>query len=147
MAEPALLPGNRFRAYRATTNPPKFVCLATAVTLTQTNAFEDATVADCDDPTAIPDRKSILSSRSWGGRFAGSMAADHLAEFQADNDSEDPIPYEFWVDPKGGVGAGKWAGNVFVESFEVTKTNNGIVSFTCQFRGDGPLAWTAGAST
>ncbi len=66
------------------------------------------------------------------------MAADHLDDFQQDADSEDPVPYEFRVDPKGGAGAGKWAGNVFVENFEITKTNNGIVSFTCQFRGDGP---------
>jgi hypothetical protein len=71
------------------------------------------------------------------------MAADHLAEFQADADSDDPVPYEFHVDPKAGAGAGKWAGDVFVESFEVTKTNNGIVNFTVQFRGDGPLAWVA----
>ncbi|EIZ83690.1 hypothetical protein WYO_3703 [Methylobacterium sp. GXF4] len=147
MAEPALLPGNRFRAYRGAGAAAKFVCLATAITLTQTNAFEDATVADCDNPLAIPDRKSIKTSKSWGGRFAGSMAADHLAEFQADADSDDPVPYEFRVDPKDATGAGKWVGDVFVESFEVTKTNNGIVSFTVQFRGDGPLAWVAGAST
>lgn len=141
MAEPQLLPGNRFRAYRIVGSTPKFVCLATAITLTQTNTFEDATVADCDDPLAIPDRKSTKTSKSWGGRFAGSMAADHLAEFQADNDSDDPVPYEFRVDRTAAQGGGKWTGGIFVENFEVAKNNNGIVTFTAQFRGDGPLTW------
>lgn len=143
MAEPQLLPGNRFRAYRLVGGSPKFVCLATAITLTQTNAFEDATVADCDDPLAIPDRKSVKTSKSWGGRFAGSMAADHLAEFQADNDAEDPVPYEFQVDRTALQGGGKWTGDIFVENFEVAKNNNGIVTFTVQFRGDGPLDWVS----
>ncbi|KTS01973.1 hypothetical protein SB2_27990 [Methylobacterium radiotolerans] len=147
MAEPALLPGNRFRAYRGSGSPLvyAFVCLGASITLTITNSYEDATVADCDNPVAIPDRKSILSSRSWGGRIAGSVAADHLDDLRADAASETPIPYQFRVDPKDGVDAGNWAGAVFVESLEIGKSNNGIVSFTCQFRGDGPLVWNTGA--
>lgn len=150
MAEPALLPGNRFRAYRSTTGltgPWLFICLGSSISLTLTNSFEDATVADCDDPTGIPDRKSILSSRSWGGRVAGSAAADHFDQLRADAASETPVPYQFRLDPRDGVGAGNWSGLVFVESLEITKSNNGIVSFTNQFRGDGPLAWNDGAST
>lgn len=143
MSQPALLPGNRFRAYRGAGSPLvyRFVCLATSITLTLTNAYEDATVADCDDPTGIPDRKSVVTSRSWGGRIAGQIAADHLDEFRADATSEVAIPYQFRVDPKDGVGAGNWTGKIFVENFEITKSNNGIVAFTSQFRGDGPLAW------
>lgn len=150
MAEPALLPGNRFRAYRSSTGitgPWSFICLGQSITLTITNTYEDATVADCDDPVGIPDRKSVLSSRSWGGRVAGQVAADHLPELRADAASETPVPYQFRVDPKDGVEAGNWTGLVFIESLEITKSNNGIVSFTTQFRGDGPLAWNDGAST
>ncbi|MBL7309160.1 hypothetical protein INQ13_22360, partial [Escherichia coli] len=94
-----------------------------------------------------PDRKSVLSSRSWGGRVAGQVAADHLPELRKDAKSETPVPYQFRVDPKDGVEAGNWTGLVFAESLEITKSNNGIVSFTMQFRGDGPLAWNDGAST
>ncbi|GJE51777.1 hypothetical protein GOFOIKOB_4839 [Methylobacterium tardum] len=93
-------------------------------------------MADCDDPTGIPDRKSVLTSRSWGGRIAGQ--AD---EFRADATSDEAVPYRFRIDPKDGVGAGAWSGRVFVENFEITKANNGTVNFTSQFRGDGPLAW------
>lgn len=149
MAEPTLLPGNRFRAYRSSTGlqgPWSFICLGTSVTLTLTNAYEDTTVADCDNPTAIPDRKSTPTSRSWGGRIAGSIAADHLPELRADAASDSPIPYQFRVDPKDGIDAGNWTGEVYVESLEITKSNNGIVSFTLQYRGDGPLAWNDGAS-
>lgn len=146
MATPDLLPGNRFRAYRMTGQTPEFVCLATSITLTITNAFEDATVADCDAPLAIPTRKSIKSSTSWGGRFAGSIAADHLDDFRADVNSEDPVAYEFRVDRVAAAGGGAWAGDVHIESFEIAKNNNGIVSFTAQFRGDGALDWTAASA-
>lgn len=141
MATPDLLPGNRFRAYRGAGAGAKFVCLATSITLTITNAFEDATVPDCDNPTAIPTRKSIKSSTSWGGRFAGSIAADHLDDFRADVDSEVAVPYEFRIDRSAAGGGGKWAGDVHIENFEIAKNNNGIVAFTAQFRGDGPLDW------
>jgi hypothetical protein len=143
MATPDLLPGNRFRAYRVTGSTREFVCLANSITLTITNAFEDATVADCDTPLAIPTRKSIKSSTSWGGRFAGSIAADHLDDFRADVNSEAPVSYAFDIDRSAAAGGGTWAGLVHIESFEIAKSNNGIVSFTAQFRGDGPLAWTA----
>lgn len=143
MANPDLLPGNRFRAYRGSGATAEFVCLATSVTLTITNAFEDATVADCDGPTEIPTRKSIKSSTSWGGRFAGSIAADHLDDFRTDAANETAVPYEFRVDRN--AAGGKWAGNVHIENSEVAKNNNGIVSFTAQFRGDGALDWTAAA--
>jgi len=145
MAEPTLLPGNRFRAYRGAGASAEFVCLATSTTLTITNAYEDATVADCANPTAIPTRKSVKSSTSWGGRFAGSLAADHLDDFRADVASETAVPYEFRVDRTAAEGGGKWAGNVHIENFEITKNNNGIVSFTAQFRGDGPLTWADAA--
>lgn len=148
MAEPTLLPGNRFRAYRSPVGPQgpwAFFCLGTSITLTLTNSFEDATVADCDNPTEIPNRKSTVQSRSWGGRIAGTAAADHLDDLRADAASETPIPYAFVVDPKDAQGVGYWHGDVFVENLEITKSNNGLVNFTLQYRGDGPLDWTAGA--
>lgn len=144
MTTPTLLPGNRFRAYRGDSGASPnwaFICLATSVTLTLTNAFEDATVPDCDDPLKIPVRQSVMSSTSWGGRIAGQVDATRLAKLRADAASQTPIPYQFKVDQAAGNGGGTWTGNVFVESLEIGKNNNGIVSFTCQFRGDGPLTW------
>lgn len=142
MAEPALLPGNRFRIYRGSGASATFICLADAVSLTRTNEYEDATVGDCDDPLAIPTRRSFKRSKSWGGRYAGSIAADHLAEFEEDADSDEAVPYEFRVDRPAAGGGGKWVGNVHVENLEYGKPNrSGVVTFTVQFRGDGPLTW------
>lgn len=145
MTTPTLLPGNRFRAYRGDSANPQnyaFICLATSITLTLTNAYEDATVPDCDDPLKIPVRQSVLGSTSWGGRIAGQVDAVRLAKLRADAGSQTPIPYKFLVDQTLANGGGAWTGNVFVESLEITKNNNGIVAFTCQIRGDGPLVWT-----
>jgi hypothetical protein len=141
MATPDLLPGNRFRAYRGLGSSAEFVCLATSITLTITNSFEDVTVADCDNPLEIPTRKSAKSSTSWGGRFAGAIAADHLDDFRADVASEEPVPYTFRVDRAAAAGGGQWQGDVHIESFEITRNNAGLTQFTAQFRGDGPLTW------
>lgn len=149
MTTPTLLPGNRFRAYRGETpTAPNwaFICLATSITLTLTNAFEDATVPDCDDPLKIPVRQSVLASTSWGGRIAGQVDAVRLAKLRADAGSTVPILYQFRVDQTAAAGGGAWTGNIFVENLEITKNNNGIVAFTCQLRGDGPLTWTDATS-
>ncbi|RVU17500.1 phage tail tube protein [Methylobacterium oryzihabitans] len=149
MTTPTLLPGNRFRAYRgdgATPTNWAFLCLGTSVTLTLTNAFEDATVPDCDEPLKIPVRKSVLSSTSWGGRIAGQVDATRLAKLRADAESQTPVLYQFRVDQSAANGGGAWTGTVFVENLEIAKTNNGIVGFTCQFRGDGALAWADAAA-
>ena len=101
MTTPTLLPGNRFRAYRGDGANPQnyaFICLATSITLTLTNAYEDATVPDCDDPLKIPVRQSVLGSTSWGGRIAGQVDAVRLAKLRADAGSQTPIPYKFLVD-------------------------------------------------
>lgn len=148
MTTPDLLGGNRFRVLRSAGGSPEtftFVCIAQSKTLTQTNSFEDATVPDCDTPLAIPNRKSILSSRGWGGRLAGVADAKRFQDLQADANSESPHRYQFLIDKPAAQGGGTYTGAVFFENLELTSQNNGLVNFTAQFRGDDGLTWTPAA--
>lgn len=148
MSSPDLLAGNRFRVLRSAGGTPEtftFLCIAQTKTLTQTNTFEDATVPDCDTPLAIPNRKSILTSRGWSGRLAGVADAKRFQDLQADANAETPHRYQFLIDKTAAQGGGTYTGAVFFESLELTSQNNGLVNFTAQFRGDDALVWAAAA--
>ena len=144
MATPLLLPGNRFRLYRTNEATPEaffFICIAQSLTLTITNEFEDATVADCDKPLSVPWRKSVVRARSWGGRVAGAMDANRFKPFRYDAAAEAAVRYQFLMDRSNPEGGGTWTGGIFIENLEITKQNNGMVNWTAQFRGEDALAW------
>ncbi|MCJ2132451.1 phage tail tube protein [Methylobacterium sp. E-045] len=148
MTSPNLLPGNRFRANRGNGATPEvftFLCIAQTKTITFTNEFEDATVADCDKPLSVPSRKSVLRSTAWGGSIAGIVDAKRFAVLETDRKSETPINYQFIFDKPAADGGGTYTGPIFIESLQVTSTNNGMVNFTMQFRGDGEVVWAVAA--
>ena len=142
MAAPTLLSGNRFRLYKNTTGSTYvFVCLASTLSLTYTNDFEDATVPDCATPLSIPQRQSVLRSQGWSLSFSGSVDATQLTTLRADVASETAVKYQIQVDKLLAAGGGTWTGFIFFESLVVSKTNNGIVTFTATCRGDAALVW------
>ncbi|KQP34303.1 hypothetical protein ASF27_01710 [Methylobacterium sp. Leaf102] len=144
MAAPNLLPGTRFRVLRGNGATPEvfaFVCIAQSKTITFTNEFEDATVADCEDPLKVPARKSVLRSTAWGGRIAGIVDAKRYAVLEADRKKEAPTNYQFLLDRSAAEGGGTFTGPIFTETLEISSQNNGLVNFTMQFRGDGEVVW------
>lgn len=148
MTSPALLPGNRFRAYRGNGAAPEvfaFLCIAQTKTITFTNEFEDATVPDCDTPLSTPARKSVLRSTSWGGSLAGVVDAKRFAVLEGDRKKVDPTNYQFLFDKPAADGGGTYTGPIFIESLQITSTNGGLVNFTMQFRGDGEVLWAPAA--
>lgn len=148
MTSPNLLAGNRFRVLRSAGGSPEtftFVCIAQTKSLTQTNQYEDATVPDCDNPTAIPNRKSVVRSHEWGLSISGSVDPVRLKVLQTDVSSETPHRYQFLIDEPLAAGGGTYTGAVFFESLTVTSTNGGIVNFTATARGDDALVWADAA--
>jgi hypothetical protein len=142
MAEPDLLPGNRFRLYRESDSTPgqfEFVCVATTITFNRTNNFEDTTVADCDDPLAIPTRKSVKQSTAWNLNFSGNSDIKRIEGIEADYNAEGTHRYQLLLDKPAADGGRTYTGAVHVETFELAKTNNGLVTFSAQMRGDGAL--------
>jgi hypothetical protein len=94
MAEPVLLPGNRFRLNRSAGGAPEtwtFVCIAGTRSLERINEYEDVTVPDCATPTSIPWRKSTVTRKAWNMGMGGAMDATLFANFRADSDSETAV--------------------------------------------------------
>ncbi|MGL3208689.1 hypothetical protein [Bradyrhizobium sp. BR 1433] len=143
MGSDAPLSGNRFNLYRIVNNNPVFVCAAVNLGLTETKQFDDATMPDCDNPTAIPTRKSVVKSKEWSLNFGGKAVMKHYTDLKTDKDSEAPVPYRIVANPIDNQGGGRWDGLLHFESLELTKNDNGIVTFTCQCRGDGDLTFLA----
>jgi hypothetical protein len=146
MTEPVLLPGNRFRLYRESDVTPGqfvFVCVATTITFNRTNSFEDTTVADCDNPLATPNRKSVKTSTAWNLNFSGNSDIVRIAGIEADFEAEGTHNYQMLLDKPAVDGGRTYTGAVFVETFELAKQNNGLVSFSAQMRGDGALVKAA----
>lgn len=140
--EPDLLPGNRFRLYRESDTVAgtyEFVCVATTITFNRTNSFEDTTVSDCDDPTAIPNRKSVKTSTAWNLNFSGNSDIKRIEKIEADYEAEGTHNYQLLLDKPAADGGRTYTGAVFVETFELAKQNNGLVTFSAQMRGDGAL--------
>lgn len=141
MASDNPLSGNRFNLYRMVTGAPVFVCTAVNTGLTQTKEFDDATMPDCDDPTAIPNRKSVVKMKSWSLSFGGKAVMAHYSDLKADYDSEGAVAYRVVANPLDGAGGGRWDGNIHIETLEMAKSDNGIVTFSATCRGDGDLSF------
>lgn len=141
MAEPDLLPGNRFRLLRegAVAGTYVFVCLATTITFNRTSQFEDTTVNDCDAPLSIPTRKSMVQSTAWNLNFSGAVDAKRLAVIEADVGVETPHSYQLIMDKAAADGGRTYTGDIFIETLEIAKQDNGLVRFTAQARGNGAL--------
>ena len=149
MVTPNLLAGNRFRLYRSAGGSPEtftFFCLATTLALTETNEYEDATAADCANPTAVMVRKSVLRSTQWGLTFSGIMDALLYAPLRADFAAQAPMRYQILVDQVLAAGGGTYTGAIWFESLARTKSNNGMVTFTATARGDDTLVWAPAAT-
>jgi hypothetical protein len=148
MTTPNILPGTRFRLYRSNGDSPEtftFVCIGTTINLSQKNDFEDATLPDCDNPTATPRRKSIKRSSSWYLSFSGSADAARYAQLRADYASEVAVRYQILLDPLAGDGGGTHEGGVWFENLELAKNNNGIVTYAVTARGEYELEWNDAA--
>lgn len=137
-----LLPGNRFRLYRESDATPgqfEFVCVATTITFNRTNNLEDTTASPCDDPTALPDRKSVKVSRAWNLNFSGKSDIKRIVGVEADFNAEGTHRYQLLMDKLAADSGRTYTGAVHFETLEVAKSDNGMVTFSAQARGDGAL--------
>lgn len=141
MANDMLLSGNRFNLYRMVTGQAVFVCLAANLGLTETKEMEETTRQECDDPTAIPSRQSVVKSLAWSLNFGGKASMAQYKLLRDDYKSETPVAYRIVAVPGDGIGAGQWDGDIHIESLEMSKSDNGIVSLSAQARGDGDLSF------
>lgn len=147
MAEQDLLPGNRFRLYRKGAGSGyDFVCLATALTFTRTAETADATTVDCDDPTEVPNTRFIKTRKGWTLNFSGKSDPKKLELIEADYEGEDSTEYQILVDRTAVRGGKTYTGLLHITSLELGRPENGMVTFSCQCVGDGPIVSAAASA-
>jgi hypothetical protein len=141
-----LVHGRRFRLYRVlpgvgnAAETLQFVCIGKTMSLVRTAEFDDATAAQCANPDAVPDRKSTKRSNGWTLSVSGQ--ADDLRLKPLEDDYEADYAHEYIIrtitDPDIGPGTDH-RGFAYVENLTREKNDNGYVTFSAQFRGDGKL--------
>lgn len=122
------------------------VCMASTKGLTKTNTFDDATVLDCDNPDLAMNRRSILKQKSWSIDISGIADGHGFAVLDGDCNSETPVTYQFVNTLPMAAGGGTYQGDVWYENLAITTSDNGVVNFKGQLRGEGPLVFTAATS-
>ena len=122
---------------------PVFLATITTKGLTKTNEFDDATRPNTDTAGATWDRSSIKKSKAWSINISGIADAKAYATLDADCDSDVPLFYSFEIAKAQADGGGHWAGAVWYENLQISSDTGGVVKFTGQLRGEGPLTWTA----
>ena len=145
MATAELLPGNRFRLYRKHDSGTTFdyVGLATTMSFTRTNSFEDATAPDLADPFVTPTRESALRSTMWDLTFSGRVDAKAFEVIEGDAEDEAPHTYQIQVDRTSAEGGKTYTGALWYEKLEMGTQDRGFVTFTATCRGEGPYVRAA----
>ncbi len=148
MAKAELLPGNRFRLYRETATPGTFayVGLATTLSFTRTNSFEDATAPDLTDPFVTPARESALRSTMWDLSFSGRVDAKAFMDIETDAADVIPHRYRIMVDRTAPEGGKTYTGLIWFEKIELASQERGFTTFTATCRGEGDYVMAAASA-
>ena len=126
-----------------TDSAPAFLCIITTKALQKTNEFDDATTGECDTPSAIANRRSVKKQKAWSINISGIADAKAYQVLDADCDSDVPLLYRFEVAKAASDGGGYWQGYIWYENLQINSDAMGVVKFSGQLRGEGPVTWTA----
>ena len=121
---------------------PSFLCTITTKSLTETTEFDDATVPDCDTPGNVAARRSIPKSTAWSLSASGIADAKSYKTIRAAALSGVPTFLQILLAKLAAEGGGHWDGAVYFENLQIQSDSMGVVKFSAQMRGEGPLTWT-----
>lgn len=137
--------GKDLRVMRKTspTDPaPTFMCTVTTKSLTETVEYEDATIPDCENPDAVPARRSVPKMTAWSLIASGIADAKSYKQLRADSKAGVPLNVQILVARPAAEGGGHWDGAIWFENIQINSDSMGVVKFSAQMRGEGELAWT-----
>lgn len=135
MAEVDLVPGSRFRLYRADdAGSFGYVCLATTLSLVTTRAVSQ-------DGAAIGDKWSrfLPGLRGWSLDFAGRVSPGLFTLIEADQQADALHLYRIVTDAASGR---SYTGPLIVESLSRGMSERGFLAFEASCRGAGALTFT-----
>jgi hypothetical protein len=146
MAQPNILPGNKFRLSRGGGGSPEtftFVCIATTIDYDRTAEVEDAMLPDCSTPTSIPTRLSTIKGQTEDLSFSGYADPGRLAGIEADWLAGITRNFQLIRDFSGALGGDTRVLAAIITSLKINKSENGMVRFSATLHGQGLAIVTA----
>ncbi|HVL73320.1 MAG TPA: hypothetical protein VM434_15745 [Beijerinckiaceae bacterium] len=141
------LSGKDLRLKRKNGAAYDLLAVVTTKGLERVNTFDEALAHDDADPRVPPWRVSEIKGRAWNVQIAGTTDAAKFKVLAGDCDANAPVTYRLEVALAAAAGGGHWEGDIWFENLSLSDQENGIVRFSGQLRGDGPLAWTDAPSS
>ena len=120
------------------------VCIATTLDFDRAIETDDEMVIDCNNPQNLPVRQSIAKGITWDVTFSGKCDYSRFATIEGKFDGN----VHNWQVEKYGTGAnggGIYQGGAMLSALKLSKSENGMVSFSGTLKGQGLLAYTANA--
>jgi hypothetical protein len=121
-------------------------CAINSKALNQSLATGTAIVPDCADPLKVSVIKRTAVSKDWSITGNGYFELTMRNEIQAamNNGVSIPIVFEIVDDLIPPVNSGYYAGNAFLETFNIIANNtDSYITVDVSFAADGPITWTA----
>ena len=99
---------------------------------------------DCANPTNLPVRISVAKGETFDLTFSGKCDFQRWLTIQASKDGN-PHNWQVALAGTGANGGGVWQGPAMTDSLKMTKSENGVVSFSATLKGQQLWAFTANA--
>lgn len=145
MALPNILQGTKFRFYISdgvTSGDArfKFFCTSNQKSLEETTNFEEAYLADCADPDAVPVRSSRPTGTSWSSKLDGILDPNQpvFTYVAAAYRNRETIEIKIVEDVAGGT---SYTGFAWVENRSTSSAGAGNTTVSLTLRGEGALTY------
>ncbi|KAF0121875.1 MAG: hypothetical protein FD152_3725 [Xanthobacteraceae bacterium] len=125
----------------------KFMCYVETFEFNETRNFTERMVRDCNDPPAKPVRKSTPGAYVFNVPMTGH-AAQSNAMYRTFKDAIRTgarIELQRKIDLSAANGGGADVFFAYVENFNESMPNEGVVTWTATVRGEDKPVWTAAA--
>lgn len=148
MAQPKALGSREFYALVGDGATPEefvFLCVASGVDSEESVDTEDAFLPDCADPSKLPSRVSAIKSRAWDMKLSGVTDPANAGYVRLREAFRDGVACNVQLkkDRTGAQGGSTRTGAFLVKKISETKSDNGLVKFSCDLAGQGDYTETA----
>jgi len=145
MAQPTTRRGTKLRVLQGDGATPSEAftayCAINAKELQFTSQTGEFYVPDCADPDAPAWRQIVKSGRALTVTGSGTLAMEHLADYQAAYDDDEPLNYRIELDVTNATHGGYWAGKFALTDFGVTGNDAELIQVSITLQSDGPVTW------
>jgi predicted secreted protein len=145
MAQPTTRRGTKLRVLQGDGATPTEAftayCAINAKEVRFTSQTGEFYVPDCADPDAPAWREIVKSGRAMTVTGSGTLAMEHLAEYQAAYDDDEAINYRVELDVANTAQGGYWAAAFALTELGITGNDADLVTVSITLESNGAVVW------